>query len=81
MCFGAIPWSGVREFVCAARTEDAAAIGFDEGEKPAGWEAALERRGIRVVRDVLREESVAVLTEYARTGGIIYNPGSLRPSG
>ena len=62
MCLGATPWSGVRCLVCGARDEDASAIGFDEGEKPAGWVTALERRGITVVRDVLREEAASVLT-------------------
>ncbi|MDQ6996724.1 MAG: nucleoside deaminase, partial [Mariprofundus sp.] len=31
MCFGAIPWSGIRHLVCAAGDADARAIGFDEG--------------------------------------------------
>ena len=75
MCLGAIPWSGLRRVVCAAHGEDAAAIGFDEGAKPADWVGALCQRGIEVVRDVLREEARAVLQEYAKTGGLIYNPG------
>jgi tRNA(Arg) A34 adenosine deaminase TadA len=54
MCLGAIAWSGLRRVVCAARGEDAAAIGFDEGAKPADWVGALRQRGIEVVRDVLR---------------------------
>ncbi len=73
MCLGAIPWSGVRHLVCGARDEDASAIGFDEGEKPIQWVPALERRGITVVRDVLREEAASVLREYAESGGEIYN--------
>ena len=73
MCLGATPWSGVRRLVCGARDEDASAIGFDEGEKPAEWVPALERRGITVVRDVLREEAASVLREYAERGGEIYN--------
>ena len=73
MCLGATPWSGVRRLVCGARDEDASAIGFDEGEKPAGWVPALERRGITVVRDVLREEAASVLREYAGGGGEVYN--------
>jgi tRNA(Arg) A34 adenosine deaminase TadA len=64
MCFGAIPWSGVRQLVCGARASDAQAIGFDEGPKPARWALALERRGIAVVRDVHRAEARAVLREY-----------------
>jgi tRNA(Arg) A34 adenosine deaminase TadA len=73
MCLGAVPWSGVRRLVCGARGEDAEAIGFDEGVKPDGWVGKLERRGIEVVRDCCRDEAVAVLREYAGTGGPIYN--------
>jgi len=73
MCLGAIPWSGVRRVVCGARGEDAVEIGFDEGEKPADWVGGFERRGIKVVRDVLREEARAVLLKYRQDGGIIYN--------
>jgi hypothetical protein len=66
MCLGATPWSSVRD-------EDASAIGFDEGEKPIQWVPALERRGITVVRDVLREEAASVLRECVENGGEIYN--------
>lgn len=75
MCFGAIPWSGVRRLVCGARDADARAIGFDEGPKLADWVAALDARGITVLRDVLRNEAVAVLQEYAAAGGLVYNTG------
>ncbi len=73
MCMGAVPWSGVRSLVCCARGEDAESIGMDEGEKPAGWLLALERRGITVTRDVCREEAAKVLVDYAAGGGVIYN--------
>ncbi len=73
MCFGAIPWSGVRRVLCGARAGDAEAIGFDEGPKPRRWIAALEQRGITVVRDLCRREAVAVLQRYQQSGGIIYN--------
>jgi len=73
MCFGAIPWSGVRRLVCGARDEDARAIGFDEGPKLPDWVDALEARGIAVVHDVLRDEAVAILRHYQESGGIIYN--------
>jgi tRNA(Arg) A34 adenosine deaminase TadA len=76
MCFGAVPWSGVRRLVCGARDEDARAIGFDEGPKLADWAGALAARGIAVVRDVLRDEAAAVLREYAESGGVIYNAGA-----
>ena len=74
MCLGAVPWSGVGRLVCGAREEDARAIGFDEGSKPADWPAALEARRIEVVRDVLRDEAAAVLRDYRAAGGPIYNP-------
>lgn len=73
MCFGAVPWSGVRRLATGARDEDARAIGFDEGPKMAGWRAALEERGIDVMTDVAREEGAAVLREYLAAGGDIYN--------
>jgi len=74
MCLGAVQWSGIRRIVCGARGEDAEKIGFDEGEKSSTWVEGLERRGISVVRDVCREEAVAVLLEYQESGGILYNP-------
>jgi tRNA(Arg) A34 adenosine deaminase TadA len=79
MCFGAVPWSGVKLLVCGARDEDARDIGFDEGPKMPGWVSALNERGIAVQRDVLRPDAVAVLRDYAAAGGPIYNAG--RPRG
>jgi hypothetical protein len=59
--------------VCGGRDEDARAIEFDERPKMPDWIPALERRGISVVRDVSRDEAVAVLEAYAGSGGMIYN--------
>ena len=73
MCLGTTSWSGVRRLVCGFRNEDAHATGFDEGSKPPGWTTELERRGISVVRDELRDEAAAVLRRYAEEGGVIYN--------
>lgn len=73
MCFGAIPWSGVRSVLCGARDADARAIGFDEGPKMADWQHALEQRGIRVVTDLCRDAAAAVLRHYAEINGTIYN--------
>lgn len=73
MCRGAISWSGVRRLVCGSRNEDAHAIGFDEGPKPPGRISELERCGISVVRDELRDEAAAVLRRYAEEGGVNYN--------
>ncbi len=73
MCFGATPWSGVRQVICGARDDDARAIGFDEGPKVDDWAGALESRGIHVVADILREDASQVLKDYAAKGGPIYN--------
>lgn len=71
-CFGALIWAGVTRLVCGATTEDAEAIGFDEGPKPAEWPEVLERRGISVRLQVRREEAAEVLRAYLRSGGAIY---------
>lgn len=73
MCLGAVCWSGVRRLVCGAREEDARAVGFDEGPKLPSWPAALENRGIEVVRDVCRAEASDDLIRYQKMGGLIYN--------
>lgn len=72
MCLGAIPWSGVRSLLCGATKLDAEAVGFDEGERPGQWIEHLERRGISVRTDILRQDAAEVLNRYARGGGRIY---------
>lgn len=74
MCFGAVPWSGVRRLVCGARKEDAEAAGFDEGDKPEAWREALAARDIEVICDVMRDEAAAVFEHYKKSAGVIYNP-------
>lgn len=73
MCFGALPWSGIKSLVCGARKEDAEAAGFDEGDKPEQWVKSLRQRGIEVQRGVLRSEAASVLAYYRDNGGSIYN--------
>ncbi|ATX82616.1 tRNA(Arg) A34 adenosine deaminase TadA [Mariprofundus ferrinatatus] len=73
MCFGAIPWSGIRHLACGARDEDARAIGFDEGPKLSDWSAALNERGITVETDICRDEAIGVLNRYAELNRDIYN--------
>ncbi len=73
MCFGAIPWSGVRRVVTAARDRDARDVGFDEGPKPDNWSACLEERHIEVVTGILRDEAREVLELYKQMNGHIYN--------
>ena len=73
MCFGAIPWSGVRRVITGARDADARSIGFDEGPKMKDWRSELEKRGIATICDVSREAAAQVLLNYSLQGGIIYN--------
>lgn len=73
MCFGAVPWSGVRHIATAAFDEDARSIGFDEGPKPRDWIKELESRGIQVSNNIARKEAKEVLEFYANRGGLIYN--------
>jgi tRNA(Arg) A34 adenosine deaminase TadA len=74
MCLASIPWSGLAEVVCAARDTDVRAIGFDEGCKPGPWIETLQSSGVQASADLLRERAVAVLQQYASSGGSIYNP-------
>lgn len=74
MCFGAIPWSGIRQVVSGAADADIRAVGFDEGAKVADWKKALEARDIRVISDVRREKAASVLRMYIQQGGTVYNP-------
>ncbi|HHE07807.1 MAG TPA: nucleoside deaminase [Chlorobaculum parvum] len=73
MCFGAIPWSGVRYVATGALGEDVRSIGFDEGAKPENWIQEYESRGIHVITGVEREMARDVLSLYQQTGGHIYN--------
>ncbi|MEM6257256.1 MAG: nucleoside deaminase [Planctomycetota bacterium] len=72
MCFGAVPWSGVKRLLCGARKQDAEASGFDEGAKPEAWAEALKVRGIDVTVDLYRERAAEVLRRYAEGQGLIY---------
>jgi tRNA(Arg) A34 adenosine deaminase TadA len=72
-CYGAIVWAGIDELLIGARAEDTESLaGFDEGPLPVDWVGELERRGIRVVRDLQRDAARAVLAAYATHGGAHY---------
>ncbi|PIO88913.1 MAG: tRNA-specific adenosine deaminase [Zetaproteobacteria bacterium CG06_land_8_20_14_3_00_59_53] len=73
MCFGAIPWSGIRRVVCGATAADAQRIGFDEGPRHPDWVAELEKRGIHVQTGVCRDAAARVLNDYQSAQGVIYN--------
>lgn len=72
-CYGAIVWAGIDALLIGARASDTESLaGFDEGPLPRDWQGELERRGIRVTRDLQRESARAVLAAYAGRGGRRY---------
>jgi len=72
MCLGATLWSGVSRMVCGATKNDAQAIGFDEGPVFEQSYEHLEKAGIQVTRNVLKEDAAKVLQRYGNIG-LIYN--------
>ncbi len=74
MCFGSIPWSGVRSVICAASGEQIERItGFDEGPVHPNWKSELEKRGIEVQDGLLGEEACAAFRDFAATDRPVYN--------
>lgn len=73
MCLGAVLWSGVGRVVTGAMREDAVAFGFDEGPVFAESYRYLERRGVEIVRGLLREDARAAFELYRSRGGLPYN--------
>ncbi|MFZ7096582.1 nucleoside deaminase [Luteimonas dalianensis] len=72
-CYGATVWAGIDRLLIGARSEDVEALTeFDEGPLPRDWVGELEKRGITVVRDLLREDARAVLRAYGESGGDRY---------
>ena len=72
-CYGATVWAGVDRLLIGARSEDVEELTeFDEGPLPQDWVGELEKRGIAVVRDLLREDARAVLRAYGESGGDRY---------
>jgi len=74
MCFGSIPWSGVRSVVIAASGEQIEKLtGFDEGPIHPTWQAELESRGIEVIEDLLADEACEVFRQFAASDQPVYN--------
>ena len=74
MCFGAIPWSGIRSVAIAASGSQIEQItGFDEGPIHPQWRQELQRRGIEIIEDVMAEQACEVFRYFASTGGRVYN--------
>jgi len=80
-CYGATLWSGVRTLVVAGSGPELEEITtFDEGPMRDDWAEQFERRGIRVVDPLLRDEAIEVFRSYrdaVDSGGIVvYNARS-----
>lgn len=74
MCYGAIPWSGVREVVVAGDGPELEQItGFDEGPCHPDWINELNKRGINVINNVLQDRAIEVFKEYASSNPFVYN--------
>ncbi|MEL7498048.1 MAG: nucleoside deaminase [Planctomycetota bacterium] len=74
MCFGSIPWSGVRCVVTGASGEQIESIAkFDEGPIHPQWQFELRRRGIEVIEHVLADRACDVFQKFASSGQPVYN--------
>ena len=72
-CYGASFWAGIDELLIGARSSDVMELSeFDEGPLPADWIGELEKRGIAVRRDILRDAARDVFTLYAQASGATY---------
>jgi len=73
MCYGASFWAGIDRLLIGARAEDVMELTeFDEGPLPTDWVGELERRGVAVRRDLLREQARGVLRHYGDHAGLRY---------
>jgi tRNA(Arg) A34 adenosine deaminase TadA len=74
MCLGAVLWSGVQRLVVAGDGPELERLtGFDEGPVVADWQAQLERRGLAVESDVLRQGAVDTFNAYGRGRAVVDN--------
>lgn len=74
MCFGSIPWSGIRSVVVGASGDQIEKLtGFDEGPIHPQWKSELENRGIEVIEDVLAEEACEVFRDFGDSDEPVYN--------
>ncbi len=72
-CYGATIWAGIDRLLIGASAEDVMALtAFDEGPLPADWVGELEKREIRVSRDIERDAACDVLRAYGAGGGARY---------
>lgn len=72
MCYGATPWSGVKQLIYGANGDMARAVNFDEGDKIVDWVKSLEKRGISVRGPMCLDEAIKPFNLYKELSGIIY---------
>jgi len=73
MCYGASFWAGIDEMLIGASADDVHAFtDFDEGPLPADWQNELEKRGVVVKRNLLRQQACAVLQTYSQQDNVYY---------
>lgn len=74
MCYGAIPWSGIRSLVIAGSGNEVEEItGFDEGPIHPDWRRELEKRDIDVTEDIMNAEAIQVFRDFAASDRLVYN--------
>lgn len=74
MCYGAVPWSGVRSVAIAGSGPEMEEItGFDEGPIHPDWRREWQARGIELIEDVMRDEALEVFREFAAGNPLVYN--------
>jgi tRNA(Arg) A34 adenosine deaminase TadA len=74
MCFGALPWSGIRSLLIAGSGDELEQLtGFDEGPIHPAWRDELTQRGISVTQGATQAEAVAVFRDFAASGAVVYN--------
>lgn len=73
MCYGATFWSGIERLLIGARSDDVESLTeFNEGPLPNDWQGELNKRGIRVTRDIMRDQACDVLRAYTQQHGAMY---------
>jgi tRNA(Arg) A34 adenosine deaminase TadA len=74
MCFGALPWSGIRSLVIAGSDDTLERLtGFDEGPIHPQWREQLEARGIAVVDNICYDRACTLFEAFAASGAPVYN--------
>ncbi len=74
MCFGAVPWSGIRSLVIAGSGSELEELtGFDEGPIHPNWKSELESRGIEVIDGIMTEEACEVFRAFGQSDRLVYN--------